>query len=69
MKLAEPLILPDGRQLAAQGALLKGDIIQAAKEAGMEVLRVEGVRYRMPSDAGEERFDSEIDSRAELSEQ
>ncbi len=69
MKLADPVILPDGRQLAVKGRLLTSALIQAAREAGMESLRVEGIRYPMPSDAGEERFDSEIESQAELSEQ
>lgn len=69
MKLADPVVLPDGRQLAVQGGLLTPATIQAVQEAGMESLRVEGVRYRMPSDAREERFDSEIESQAGLSEQ
>lgn len=68
MKLADPLVLPDGRQMAPQGGLLTPDMIRAVREAEVESLRIEGVRYRLPSDAGEERFDSEIDSQAELSE-
>jgi len=69
MKLADPVVFPDGRQLAVQGGLLTPALIQAVREAGMESLRVEGVRYRMPSDAEGKPFDLEIDSQAELSEQ
>ena len=45
MKLAAPLASPDGRSLAAEGAILTGAMIEAAKNAGVSRLAVEGVKY------------------------
>lgn len=49
MKLADALLGGEGQQLAPSGALLSEELIEAARQTGASVLRVEGVKYSGPS--------------------
>jgi len=45
MKLAESLLSPDGVQLGIQNALLTEKMIEEARQAGVQSLKIEGTRY------------------------
>lgn len=48
MKAAEPVLDTEGRQLLPKGALVTADQIESLRAAGIDSVRIEGVKYVTP---------------------